>query len=166
MTDYSTYDFTISDAEFLAASINHKTDQFTLTRQNSEILKVVQDPNDYRKAKAFIQVNRNYGMVPNIGLTPHAPILPRTVTVTRELGSEVLERLNSGNPLPLGLGALPPSTLNLIPKLNELYSLGLETNDLIDMQPTQSITELRFKSTSVAYVGFLKVAILAPVVNA
>lgn len=157
---YATYDFTMTDKEYMCAWGNYLLYPFCYTKENASVISMINDPNDSTKGRAVVNVDRHAYFVENIGLKRFEKRYIRNgFNVEKKLAETILDDLGFAEYVPLGIGYPVRQTFELIPRINELYNLGITEMDVIDLPVSSSIHGIRFKSTCLAYAGELLVHI-------
>lgn len=161
-TQFADYDFNMTDTNYLAAWANYRTYVLCYTPENATVLtsKSVTETDDAVVTQVTIRIDKNAHIVPNIGISLYPTrFYNRYKTITRMLGSELVNSLGFKDTLPLGYAVAVTRTWELIPRINELYNLGLTKNDIVDIQITSNLTRIRFRTTCLAYAGEMTVDI-------
>lgn len=157
---YQDWDFTLTDNEFLMHSKNFLTYSFCFTKENSLVIKCVNNPDDPNEAKAIVQIDRHAHYKEGIGLTKPALRYHNTsFTVSRLLPADIYKKFGFQTSMPLGFVTDVKTSWDLIDRINELYDLGITRSDVIDLRIHDNLHGLRFKSSCLGYVGEIVVDI-------
>lgn len=151
---YKDWDFTLSDNDFLMHSKNFLTYSFCFTKENSLVIKCINDPDDPNLANAVVQIDRHAHYVEGIGL--EKPLIRYHNTmfkVQRLTPTDIYAKFKFSTSMPLGLIEDIKTSWQLIDRINELYQLGLTRSDVIDLRVHENLHGLRFKSSCLGYVG-------------
>ena len=153
---YASYNFTMTDREYMCAWGNYLLYQFCYTKKNAQVVSMINDPTDSTKGRAVVSIDRHAYFVDNIGLKLTDKRYTRnTIPVEKKLADTILDDLGFDEYVPLGIGYPVKQSFELIPRINELYDLGITEMDIIDLPIVSSIHGLRFKSTCLGYAGEL-----------
>lgn len=153
---YADYDFTMTDREYMCAWANYLLYPFCYTKKNAQVISMINEPGDSTKGRAVVSVDRHAYFVDNIGLKlTDKRYLRNTLPVEKKLADTILDDLGFEEYVPLGIGYAVRQSFELIPRINELYNLGISEMDIIDLPIVSAIHGLRFKSTCLAYAGEL-----------
>lgn len=157
---YSHYDFKINDSEYLMAWANYRTYVFCYTPENTRVVSSISNNADYANVTMVLQIDKQRHIHPNIGI-PDFPVrfYQARMAVQRTLGKDLMLELGYRDALPLGYALDVRRTWDLIPRINEVYNLGISKQDIVDMAISANIVKVRFRTTCLAYAGEITVDI-------
>lgn len=156
---YTYFDFNMTDMEYLSAWSNYRTYLLCFTPTNASVVSSSNVP-DSTATNIMIRIDKQAHIQPHIGigLFPNR-FYTTLLTVERMLGSDLVKHLGFETALPLGYALEVRSAWDLIPRINELYDLGLTKQDIVDMRIDSNLTRIRFRTTCLAYAGEMLVDI-------
>lgn len=151
--------YAVDPKEWLAAIVNHTFHQFTMTPENTTVIRVEEVTGQPHKAKVTLQIDRNVGMAEGIGLVPYnPPYIYREIEIVRKVGSDLMKQYGVNNAIRLNTSTAPNNMTALIALLNAQYNLNINILDVHDT-PVSGFgpTDITFKASSYAFYGRLRV---------
>lgn len=155
--------YAIDPKEWLAAIVNARFNQFTLTAENTTVVSVNEVLGRPNEAIVILQVDRNVGMVEGIGLVPYAkPYIKRRIKIVRKVGQDVAKSIHEDGVLRVATATKPTNTLDVVKLVNEKYNLNILDADVHNVTVTNfGSVDLTFRANSFGYWGKMRVYVSA-----
>lgn len=164
----SNINYELDPKEWLAAVVNYRFNQFTLTAENTTVVQVDEVVGRPNEADVILQVDRNVGLVEGIGLVPYAkPYIRRRIRIKRRVGQDVARSIHADGVLRVATNTQPATTLDVVKLVNEKYNLNILDSDVHEVAVNRFGTvDLTFRANSFGFWGKMRVNVSASTVAA